>query len=211
MEAKKVKIVSAPLSADLELRNLGLSRENIVEVVNAAVEARMNATENHPPSAAGSMSYFEGVRRLREIGILKGWVRDDAGQIPSILDPTSGLRFAFCNTDSGTCNPLSNPKNISEKGDSTQKTIDSQIELFTADAIASIPVSGIEVAQYWYLCVYSDADGEDVRAELSFPTECDNGFFKSFAKRIFVDLTMDNPTPSEDEDEPDVPVTRKRA
>ena len=42
---------------------------------------------------------------------------------------------------------------------------------------------------YWYLCVY--AEGEIVRAELSCPSSCGNGFFTAFHERIIL-LGEDN-------------------
>jgi hypothetical protein len=38
--------------------------------------------------------------------------------------------------------------------------------------------------QLWYLCVYSES--EATRAELSFPYECEAGFFKTFRERIIL-------------------------
>ena len=37
---------------------------------------------------------------------------------------------------------------------------------------------------YWYLCVY--CEGDIVRAELSCPSECEAGFFKTFRERIIL-------------------------
>ncbi|MGD0060845.1 MAG: hypothetical protein ABSD58_15625 [Verrucomicrobiia bacterium] len=172
----------------------GLTRENLLEVVEAMVAARNSCTENDPPSAPGWKAWCDGTRRLREIGTQRGWERNEEDHISSIYDPARQIKIAVCNTDDGTGTENGQPQNRCKKGAATNRAVTNNQELF--NSILDNAVNVIQLSPdkgnvtYWYLCVYSE--GDIVRAELSCPSECESGFFKTFRERINLIGDKDN-------------------
>ena len=91
-------VVKNPIQVTNRLAELGWAVDELLEVVSAMVGARGSCTENHPASAAGWMSWAEGIRRLREIALPKGLVRADTDGIPWTANKKRGVRFAVQNT-----------------------------------------------------------------------------------------------------------------
>lgn len=210
-----------PVEVTNRLDQLGWRSDQLLEVVGAMVAARNGCTENDPSSAPGWMAWKEGTRRLREIARPMGLEKDEADQIPSVIDVQRGLKFAVSNTDDGTGVESRIPQNRSKKGPATDRVIyDNQGLLFNATDIPAnvVPLSmarkqpGIIVS--WYLCVY--CEGDEVRAELSCPVVLEGGYFTNFIERIVLISGDDDGGPKlrhdlpEDESEFDIQVTRKR-
>ncbi len=177
-----------PIEANNRLEQLGLTREQLLEVVDAMVGARNSCTENDPPGAPGWKAWCDGTRRLREIGARLGWKRNDDGQISCTLDSKRGNKFAVCNTDEGTGRPDTQPQNRSKKGAATNWAIlqnQGPLGNILEEALNVIPLQATaNGVSYWYLCVY--CEGDEVRAELTCPSVCEKGFFSEFAERIFL-------------------------
>lgn len=216
------RILIKPIEVRNRLAEIGFTVEELLEVVAAMVAARNSCTENNPASAPGWMAWSEGCRRLREVGIPKGWRRDETGQIPSIVDEGRGLRLTVCNTDDGTCREGRTPQNRTKKGPATDRIADgNQGWLFDPTEAPKVSPFARSKRQpgataVYYLCVYHE--GDDVRAELSCPSEVDAGFFSDFVEQIY--LLGDDGGPGDGgvarRDEPpgdggefEIPVTRK--
>lgn len=178
--------ISQPIEVVNRLATLGLTRELLQEVIDRMVLTRRGITENHPPGSSGWMSWSEGTCRLREVFLPMGWERNADSGISSIHKDS--IRVAVCNTDDGTGTLDRLPQNRSKKGSGTEYVVSLNQGVFAeilaqATKVIQMPNSASGVV-YWYLCVY--CSGETVRAELSCPLECENGFFKSFRERIIL-------------------------
>ena len=217
----KPLIFNSPIEVTNKLDSIfGLSRDNLMEVVERMVAARNSCTENDPPSAPGWKSWCDGTRRLREVVRPLGWEKDEDGHISSVFDKARNIKIAVCNTDDGTGSKNSQPQNRSKKGAATDRAVSGNQLTFdsifegTTNVIQMSP-QGLGGLVYWYLCVY--CEGEIVRAEISCPSFCENGFFKGFRERIFLigdDDTGDGVrrrTGPDDGSEFDIPVLRKKA
>ena len=184
----KAIVLNNPVVVRNRLAELGWKNEQLIEVVESMVAARNGCTANDPPGAPGWKSWCDGTRRVREIGSLLGWERNDDDHISSIYDKKAGIKIAVSNTDEGTGLEDKMPQNRSRKGAATDRVVSGNQGVFapileTASNVIQLknPPGGVI---YWYLCVY--CEGDDVRAELSCPLECENGFFKEFHERIIL-------------------------
>lgn len=211
------------IEVDNRLEQLGWSREELMEIVDAMVSARNSCTDNDPISAPGWMSWKEGSRRLREIGLPKGLAKSDADQIPWVVDNKRGLRIAVSNTDEGTGQKHPQmPQNCSQKGPATSRVVGAnQLNFFDQlDAgrskVVPLSLAGRQpgVMASWYLCVFGG--GDEPRAELSLPVAAEGGYFTDFVERIVLLGPDDGSTPirRRDDDEGggeefDIPVSRK--
>ena len=211
----------------VEVRNrldeMGVTYDELVEVVDAMVGERALCTDNDPPGARGWASWRMGIRRLREILRRKdGWVKDETDQVPSVLNERLALRIAVSNTDedTGIDDPNLCPCNRAEKGLATDRIVQQNQQSFMATLDESVnvvqfpDVAASKQVITWYLCLYNE--GDIVRAELSCPDGLENGFFTGFIERIILigSEEPDDGTPrrygnSDGEDGLDVPVKRK--
>ena len=138
------------------------------------------------------MSWAEGIRRMREIGLSSGMARADMDGIPWTADKKRGTRFAAQNTDDGAGveGEGRTPRNRSRKGAATDRVVDgNRTSIFDCVAEGSavsvskaLPHPGIEVSRPLCVC----AEGDEVRAELSCPMETEAGFSADFAERMFI-------------------------
>ena len=216
----QARIHTVASSIDLRLSELGLSRDELIEVVMAAVTARKSCTGNDPLSAPGWMSWKEGSRRLREMLLPKGFLRSNDDGVPWVIDPKSGARFCVVNTNDGTGLLEREPQQSSKKGPATNRAVSrNSAPLFEAMGLKEPAVEASTVRQpftqqAWYLCVY--CEGDVIRAELSLPVSMSDGYFERFQERIFILGPNDGQLvvrreerPSPDGGEFDIPVSRK--
>jgi hypothetical protein len=178
------RIVAQDYEVSTRLDELGLIAGDLIAVVKQAVAAKAGYVLNQPVNAAGQLSYIYGTSALREVLRPKGWQIDRTGNIEATYDPKSGIKIVFQNADSA-CDDLRDPKAISDKGPAASKAVDfGQKSLFPQFDEEDAEVRRRENAALWYLFVY--IDGDDVRAELSFPKRIEDGQFKGFNERIYI-------------------------
>jgi hypothetical protein len=208
------RIVSQDYEVSSRLDQLGLSASELISVVFQAVAAKANFVLNHPLNAAGQLSYIYGTGALRDVLRPKGWQIDRTGNIEATFDPVTGIKIVFQNADSA-CDDSRDPKAISDKGPAASKAVDlGQRNLFPEFDAEDDAKWAQEVAPLWYFFVY--INGDEVRAELSFPKRIEDGQFKGFNERIYVikpgewasmmPRTDDGETPAQDFE---INVTRK--
>jgi hypothetical protein len=171
---------------------LGVSRENLLEVVEAIVGARADCTANDPPGSQGWSAYRMGTRRLREVLLVEeNWTKDEVDQIPCVTNTKLGIRIAVANTDdnTGIAGDDIVPQNVSKKGSATDRLVHSNQGSFMEILDASLNIVKLHKLPnapgpilFYYLCTYNE--GEECRAELSCPSVIANGYFTDFVERI---------------------------
>ena len=163
------------------LTALGVTKSELLDVVRAAVGARRDATPFHPASAGGLYAWIEGTRRLRAIYVPQGWEIDRTDNIESIFSPGIGIKIIYQSAGRAG-DPLRDPLAVSRKGAGSARAVElAQGELWPE--IRTTELRKVNAAS-WYLFVY--ADGDDVRAELSFPISIADDQFCGFNERIIL-------------------------
>lgn len=210
-------VLSSPPEVRQRLRQLDLSYEECIEVVEAMVAAANGCTENDPPSARGWDSWRFGVRRWRDIKRPQGWEKDETENLSTIVHPDATFRIAVSNTDEETGLRSGRPKSRSTKGDGSRRAVDYNrqpplpLPEFQEEFNRQLRAAAAAHAHIWYLCVYND--GEDVRAELSKPARIEDGHFVGWHERIIL-IDQDGPVGEraiiDDDFGPDVEVTVRR-
>ncbi|NTJ45013.1 hypothetical protein G6L28_20720 [Agrobacterium larrymoorei] len=180
----QTQIYSQDYEAGVRLETLGLTAGDLIEVVKRSVAARASAVSTFPANAAGQLSYIFGTAAIRDVLLLKGWQIDRTGNIEATYNPAIGIKIVFQNADSA-CEDRRDPKAISEKGPAASKAVDSgQMYLFPEIEAAHAESQARENASLWYFFVH--INGDDVRAELSFPKSIEDRQFKGFNERVYV-------------------------
>jgi hypothetical protein len=166
------------------LKELELTREQLIEVVKASVAGRGDCTDNDPPAAPGWNSWRYGVRRLREIFRQEGWEKNDTNQLSTIANHKLRIKVAVCNTDDGTAIEDRAPRNRSRKGVISERAADINATPYLFSEMAEDAARDTSDYVTWYLCIYNE--NEDVRAELSCPSSFEAGYFTKYSERIFI-------------------------
>lgn len=220
----KPLFIQNPIAVNNELEDLGLDRENLLTAVDLVVTARNNCTENDARSARGTQSYLTGTRVLRDIFCRKGWEKCDEGGMECIYHPKLQLKVMMVNTNdaTGLNEDGKQPQNRNKKGPQTDQAVSMNQLCFWPDVEAVEKVIHLNQQpggiQHWFFMVY--AEGDVVRAELSYPESVKGGFFTTFRKRIILvgdDSEGDNGPAKRRLDGPDsgedfeIRVTRKQA
>jgi len=204
----------AVLKEQLEIRSrladFGVTRDELLAVVSAAVGARRSASPMAPASAGGLMAWIRGTEELRALCLPKGWEATRTDNIEAVYHAETGIKIIYQSADRAG-DPVADPLAVSKKGLGSARAVESgQGDLFPEYIVETLRELN---AASWYLFVY--VDGDDVRAELSFPKAVEDDQFRGFNERILLvqkgewevmDLGQDEaPAP-----ELDVPVRRKK-
>jgi len=203
------RIITDSTHISQRLMELGISKDALIEVIQAAIGARNNVTPLHPKSAGGMTAWIEGTYRLRAVSLASGWIPHIQDNIEFIYNEKTQTKIAYQNAErAGELN--FDPIAASKKGAGSARAVASgQWDLFP-ESLKEIHER--DQSKVWYLFVYSD--GIEVCAELSCPETIENGEFRGFSQRILLvqpgewdslDLTDDG----NGELELDVSVTRK--
>lgn len=194
------------------VEHFGVLKEELIQVVLAAVTARRDCTDDDPINAPGTFSYHLGTRAMRVLFRSKRWERHRPNGIESVLNPETGQQIVFQNVDLAA-ERTRDPQALSPKESGSKEFIEAgQGDLFRvlADDIEPIPTVG----EVWYLCVSCD-EVTGVRAELSRPFPVINRKFAKFHERIFIVRKgeLDGPVLDNDIDMPqqdyDIRISRK--
>lgn len=191
------------------LDELGAPRALLLDVVRAAVGARRDATPFHPLNAGGQLAYQHGTAHLRRVFLPIGWEICRRENIESIFNPTTGIKIVYQNADRAG-DPLFEPVATSKKGDGAARAVQAGQGEFWPDMRAA-EVREIN-ATTWYLFV--EAEGGNVRAELSCPASIQQSQFAGFNERIMLVQhgEWDSADPLADDKPPlefEVPISRK--
>ena len=180
-----VKIVSEDWEIESRLRDeFDASKEEVIEIVRAAVGARRDAIDDDPVNAPGLLSYIFGTRAIRTIFRSKGWKISRLDNIEATYDPVRRAKIVFQNADHAA-DLQRKPKAVSDKGPTAERAVkNGQMALFPDMQKEQEEAEIAATAAVWYLFV--SADGDDVRAELSCPDVIEGGQFKDFHERIFI-------------------------
>jgi hypothetical protein len=177
------------LDRESRLSELGLTRDLLLEVVEACVAADGDCTSNDPPMARGLKVFFAGVRRLRELLGPLEWEKDDTGGYSTVVHHGRRIKLAFMNTDNSTCNAIAAlPVNRSRKGPNSQRVASINQGLLPGIEWPTIRADGTRppADDYltWHMCVYIERDR--VRSELALLSGFEGGFYTDCHERIFL-------------------------
>lgn len=202
-------VVKDAVEVGNRLDAFGVTRDELLTVVSAAVGARRSASVMAPASAGGQLAYIRGTEQLRLVFLPKDWELTRTDNIEAVYHAASGLKIIYQNADRAG-DPVADPLASSKKGNGSARAVENgQGDLFPETVVEAFREMN---AASWYLFVY--ANGDDVRAELSFPKAIEDDQFKGFNERILLvekdDWTAMDLSPDEAPmPELEVPVHRK--
>lgn len=211
---RSTRVIQGEWDVEQRLAELGTNKSELVEIARKAAAARADSTDDDPLSGAGLLSWIYGTRAMRQTYRAKGWKRNSADNIPSVVNKSSGLKFIFQNAECAA-DILQDPKSISDKKKASERLVAAaQLNLFPEAEEDGEEFSDIQCTAYYYF-VAVDENGV-ITSELSSPRSIEGGQFNGFHERIFiinpgdidqVDFVND---PDGDDQDFDVIVTSKQ-
>lgn len=167
------------------LEPFGVTRSELIRIVQEVVGARADAVEDDPLGAAAQFAYIYGTRHLRGLFRPKKWLRYREENIEAVSHPERDLKIVYQSVDLAASGSH-NPRAISGKGSGADRVIDAaQGSLFTDQELERLNPSTIKAINtgIWFFCVSVD---DSVCAELSLPHSISGKNFKQFLERIFI-------------------------
>jgi hypothetical protein len=201
MDAVETIIRREPWQVEPRLRELGLTREGLLEARDIAVHESGNATPFHAANAAGTYSYHGGTWALRDRYVGDDWTVDRSDGVEAIKNEKLKVKVAYSNVDLA-CNTAHMPKPRTKKGAGAERAMTGGL---FGDLPQYVPRQTAEW-QFFYLMV--DADGA---AELTRPV-VKGGNFVAAIERIYLshgsgdggEKLVENPDDSPIEFEPQI-------
>lgn len=180
-------------SDEEELERLGLDSELLTRSVLHDVSRAQDITTFHPVTARGFTQWSETVASLREQLDKRDWTRSNPQNSPRIISPDgkTSIIVAGGNAQTGLSHEVV-PCTARRRGPATRNAVQCNGQ-GVLDISLEMPAGwnpGAELV--WVLLYHWSTDEPTVRAELSLPTEIDDGIIKRWNHRILLppqDLT----------------------
>lgn len=170
---------------DQRLNDFDLTREHLLDIVQACAGAYGGCTDNDPPTAKGWELWRWGVRSSRERLLPEGWDKDDTGGFSTVVNHRRQIRIAIASTDDATGRlGEQDPQNRSRKGPASERA--TTINQLLLPGSEDWPRAEGLIDQYetWHICVY--VKGNAVRAELSRFNGFEAGYLADCYERIIL-------------------------
>lgn len=203
------KIYIDDIDVDCRLAELGMSRQDIVDIRDVA--ASMHATGSSPlfpANGAGQLAYQYGTRELRATFLKRGWVIDQSYGTNGVRHPDRKIIVLYQNVDVA-CRLSDLPQARSRKGAGSERLSQgSAFDLIEEVVPSTHSGEGLDV-EVWYVMVAQDGAVEVTLALIK------GGEFSEFIERIFVhdgsnfDALEEDGSSDDDAIDFDIKISRK--
>ena len=200
------------------LKELGLDRETLVDVVRQGHYVFISASPNDPPLVPGITAWGRMVRALREHLVPKGWTRSNESNYCLAISPDEELAIAVATGDESTGEANGNPTTKSSKGPSTAEAVVTNQQqlsfaLFPPIPDPARPIGAAKERMTWILLVHRGIG--EVRCELSLPMSMGtDGRIDAWRERILIGAIPTDPDTidifPQPNDLPDISIDIKR-
>ena len=159
-------------SVEQELSSLGLRSEILQIAISEGQASRNNATSHHPANAGGTFAFLEVVRSLRDQLTPLGWKKKNVQNLSMTVNEELNVAIAVSGGSKETGQPEGYPTTRNTKGETTKQYLShNQLNLFPVHD-TSHDVND-PCLQTWLLLYFYDSKKNEVRSEISLPTETD--------------------------------------
>lgn len=178
----KAALVSQSSAIASELEKLDISETLLRSAVEMGVRTYRKATPFHPKTHGGSSAWGEVVAVVRQGLKAKGWSILDQSGLSMVCNMESGISIVISSGDRQTGLPDGIPSSRNSKGSATQGYVDLNYDLFSNSSDDS--ENPIDSTKTYVLLYYFDFEKQEVRYELSLPTEINaRGYIKGWERR----------------------------
>ncbi len=168
-------IFSNEKSVEERLQQLGLSQEHLKFAVAQGQAARNSSTPNHPANAGGTMAFLETVKALRDSLLPEGWAIQNVRNLSMTINPETNMAIVVSGGSNDTGLIDGYPTTRNPKGHQTKQYLSvNQKDLFQDNVVSLNNVEDDSTGQTWLLLYCFDEKAQEIRSELSLPTNIDS-------------------------------------
>jgi hypothetical protein len=178
---------AADVAARLKELSPDLSDELFSRAIFTGLSGRNETTEASAVTAAGIQQWLRTVEELRRSLAAKQWAISNDRNCPFIRSPDLSISLVVMTGNSGAGKQgLEEPSNQAGKGSVVERYVEvnSQLELFSQEFLRAQESSG--GSQVWVLLYHYDKNFNEVRYELSLPTEFVRGKITGWGERLIL-------------------------
>lgn len=181
-------VVAARLSELHPTLDMALLRE----VSEHGYRRRIEATDMHSTTAAGSFHWHESIFALRMMLSERGWKKEDLKNCPFIVSPDRTIALCLMTGDSETGWPQGNPSNQAQKGAVLETAVaknQQQLKLFDAKYVSTELSNRQEGTQLWvvlYHVTVGTSGNAEIRMEVSLPSEFESKRIVAWRERLIL-------------------------
>jgi hypothetical protein len=162
------------------------------EVSEHGYRRRIEATDMHSTTAAGSFHWHESIFALRTMLSERGWKKEDLKNCPLIVSPDRKIALSLMTGDNETGWPQGNPSNQAQKGSVLETAVaknQQQLKLFDAKYLATELSNRQEATQLWvvlYHVAVGTSGNTEIRMEVSLPSEFEKKRIVGWRERLIL-------------------------
>lgn len=172
-----------------QLTSLGLTKEILQIAVSEGQASRNTATSHHPANAGGTFAFLEVVRSLRDQLTPQGWKKKNVKNLSLTVNEDLNLAIAVSGGSQETGQADGYPTTRNTKGETTKQYLEknNQLDLFPIQKFSHEEEENDTCLKTWLLLYYYDKGKNEVRSEISLPTETTvNGKVGGWKTRILL-------------------------
>lgn len=174
------------------LSELGLSLDDLHDVLDRAEAERRTCTGFDPPGLPGSVFWGRVVRYMRETYVPKGWKARNVDQLPLLINPDRSLAVTASSGDWATgISALYSPRSRYPKGAATGRRVEANGQSTIPGLPPDLTEDGDEddLLITWVLLYFHEKGDEQtkLRCEFSLPLEIGaGGKIDAWSERIIL-------------------------
>jgi len=195
--------VTIPLSAiegqnaTSRLLQLDLSASELQQVVLVGYTAAADCTDHEPRTFVGMMPWGRGLGHLRDLTAPRGWRADRIDNYETAAHSANSHCVAISSGSPDTGRVKGMPRTRNRKGKMTRRMVERNRQLplgHGTDVFAGTREAVIddEDRETWLLLHYYDRENEEIRLELSCPSEMTGKQITDWRERILIDPVVFN-------------------
>lgn len=162
------------------------------EVSEHGYRRRVEATDMHSTTAAGTFHWHESIFALRTMLSERGWRKEDVSNCPLIVSPDRTIALSLMTGDNETGWPQGNPSNQAQKGAVLETAVarnQQQLKLFDAKYVSATLSNRQEATQLWvvlYHVAVGTSGNTEIRMEVSLPSEFEKKRIVGWRERLIL-------------------------
>ncbi len=198
------------------LARLGVTANDLRESLHAGYSYAAGCTGHDPRSLPGILAWGKGIGHLRDVMKTRGWTADSTSNYETVVHPTNAHAIALASGTPETGRADGTPRTKTPKGPATSRVVkqNQQLSFAGADPAFGDALVDDKDRETWVLLHYYDREAEEIRCELSCPSEMTGKQVTGWRDRIMLDpmpfsADLEIDVDGDDAGEIDIDVSRR--
>lgn len=208
--------VLSPEDGADRLAALGLTAVDLHEALRIGYGYAAGCTGHDPRILPGILAWGKGIGNLRDGKKTAGWTADSGSNYETVVHPSNSHAVALASGTADTGRANATPRTKTPKGPATSRVVARNVQLSFAGADPAFGETPVEDEKRatWLLLHFYDKAAEEIRCELSCPSEMTGKQVTGWSERILLEpvpfsIDLDIDIDDDDEGDIDIDVSRR--